>query len=117
MIKTTESEFKEFKTLFMGWVRRFGLYGWTVYFRHEEVDGCFADINIDLENMVATVRFTTEIDDDDLQDYDLYVIAKHEVMHLFTAKLAWLANSRFATEVEIKSAVEEIANSLGSLIV
>ena len=116
MIKTTKSQYDEFKKEFMRWVNRFGLHDWKVFFYHEKLDGCFARIVYDNMNSAASVKFNSEVDETDENFMNPKMSAKHEVIHLLLARLNYLAGARYICQEDIETEEERIVNILTKVI-
>ncbi len=108
-------EFEVFKTEFTKWQKEFGLTGYRVYFKYEPCEG-FADIFVDPESMVATVRLNSELDEEDKPFLDVKRSAKHEAIHLLTNRLESLARTRYTNPDEIYKVAEELTIKLEELI-
>ena len=107
-------DFKLFQKCFKEYQVKFGLTGWKVYFKHEKLEKCFASIDADCGDMVATIRFNKELPRRDGRD--IKVSAKHEAIHLLLMRLEGNARYRFASATEIYEAVEELTVKLEGLI-
>jgi len=105
-------DFAEFQKWFKYFQKKFGLTGYKVYFKYEEVDGGYADITADQENMVVTVRLSSL----PCKDRPIKQSAKHEAIHLLLHRLEDCAVDRFTTSKDIYSAAEEIVFKLEDLI-
>ena len=105
-------QFEQFKTEFLKRQEQFDLNGYKVYFRKEPLVGCFADITVNQEGLVATVRYSNEVDQDDNPVYS----AKHEAIHLLLARLLDLAERRYVSEAELSEANEEAVRRLDKII-
>ena len=109
-------DFELFKSEFTKWQKEFGLTGYKVYFKYEPVVEGFASITVDSNNMVATVRLSSETSDDSKPFKDVKRSAKHEAIHLLIYRLENLALARFITEDEIYQTSEELTFKLEDLI-
>lgn len=105
-------EFDVFKSEFKKWQTRFGLNGYQLFFRHESLGDCLADIDVDTKRMVATVRLDTR----KTPIADVKVSAKHEALHLLIGRLQECAWKRYTTQDEILEADEELVVRLQGLI-
>jgi len=110
------TDFELFQEEFKVWQGKFGLMGYGVYFKHEEIDGAFADISINHELMVATVRLNNKLPDEIKPFSDIKRDAKHEAIHLLIGRLEMNGRCREVSSGEIFEASEELANKLGNLI-
>ena len=114
--KNKLSDFELFKKEFIKWQTKFGLIGFTVYFKHEPIEDGFADICINLEGMVATVRLNSALQDKNKPFKHIKKSAKHEAIHLLIARLERIGRSRYTTASEIDESSEELTIKLENLI-
>lgn len=96
-----------FKKAFLHYVKRFGITGWTLEFHHETATDSMACIRVQLDGRRADVYLSTEWEDEPTTDR-LKEKAKHEVGHLFVARMAHLASKRCVTADELYEAEEEL---------
>ena len=116
-MKRSKKDFEVFKKTFQKYQDLFGLSGYSVFFRHEKLEGnIFGSINISLCDMTAAVSFNTELDEHLYAERDVKSTAKHEALHLLTGRIDQLAKNRHSTEAEIYAASEELVNKLMGLI-
>lgn len=115
-MKKVDRDFEIFKREFLKWQTKFGLIGWAVYFKYEPLDDSFADISINLEGMVATVRYNSKCQDKDKEFDDPKRSAKHEAIHLLVSRLEHNGRSRYITGAEMYEATEELVRKLEVLI-
>ena len=111
-----QTDFELFQSEFKKWQEKFGLNGWTVYFKYEPIEDHFAEIVTNLDNMVATVRLNSELPEKDKPLKDIKRDAKHEAIHLLIARLEGNGRSRFITGSEIYESGEELVHKLEGLI-
>jgi len=109
-------DFTEFQKWFKHYQKLFGLTGYKHYFKYESLDGCFADITVDLTNMVATIRLNTQITGKHTPPRNIKDMAKHEAIHLLVSRLEENGRSRYATSAEIYESTEELVYKLENLI-
>jgi len=109
-------DFELFQSEFRKWQTLFGLTGWAVYFKHESLERSFADIAINLEDMVATVRLNSDLPDKDKPHKDIKRSAKHEAIHLLVGRLEFNGRYRFVSDGEISESSEELVRKLEGLI-
>ncbi len=107
------SDFKDFQKYFKAYQKRFGLSGYKVYFFYENIEG-FADISVDHQHRVATVRLDKSKRHTECRS--IVQSAKHEALHLLISRLEHLARERYVCEDEIGEACEEIVFKLEDLI-
>jgi len=109
-------DFELFQKEFKKWQEKFGLTGWAVYFKYEPLERSFADIAINLEDMVATVRLNSDLPDKDKPHKDIKRSAKHEAIHLLVGRLEFNGRYRFVSDGEISESGEELVRKLENLI-
>jgi len=109
-------DFELFQKEFKKWQKLFGLTGWGVYFKYEPLEKSFADIYINLEDMVATIRLNSKLPDKDKPHKDIKRSAKHEALHLLVGRLEFNGRYRFVSDGEISESSEELVRKLENLI-
>lgn len=107
------TDFKLFQKYFKEYQVKFGLTGYSVYFKHVEIDGCTAQIEFNVPEAVVTVSFNKSVH---RSAKDIRRSAKHEAIHLMIARLESNANYRFSTRGEIHESSEELTVRLEGLI-
>ena len=107
-------DFSTFKKYFKKYQQLFGLTGYKVYFKHEPLDGCYADITVD--ERVATVRLNNSLPSKHDPFRDVKQSAKHEAIHLLIHRLQHLARCRYLFVDDIDEATEELVFKLEDLI-
>ncbi len=107
-------DFSEFQKTFKKYQEKFGLMGYKVYFKHELLQDSFADIAVNQPDMVVTVRLDTSNKEREFRN--ISQSAKHEAIHLLTARLQALGTQRYVSQDEIFEATEELAFKLEQLI-
>lgn len=112
-----DEDFALFQSEFKKWQQRFGLTGYRVFFRYEEIPHTFADIQVKQTDMVAVLRLNSKLDEIDKPNKDIRATAKHEAIHLLTARLAENGRYRYIAENEIDEALEELVKKLEGLII
>jgi hypothetical protein len=110
-----DTDFNKFQKHFKEYQDKFGLNGYRVYFKQEQIDG-FADIERNQEGMVATVRLNNKLNKDDKKFCNMHDNAKHEAIHLLLSRISELSYSRFISKDELYSAEEELVRRLEQLI-
>ncbi len=109
-------DFELFQKTFTKYQKLFGLTGYKVYFKHEPIENCFAQITVAQTDMVATVRLNSDLPDKDEPHKDIKQSAKHEALHLLVMRLEINAEARYSTSAEIYEATEELIVKLEGLI-
>ena len=105
-----------FKKEFGKWQDKLGLTGYSTFFYHEPLDGCYADIGINLDGMVATLRLNSDLTKQEKKDKDIRTSAKHEAIHLLVGRLSENARYRHTSAAELRECVEELVCKLEKLI-
>ena len=105
------TDFELFQKEFKKWQIKFGCTGYGVFFEYADIDGGFADITMNRETMVITVRL-----DKCTPKKQIRLSAKHEAIHLMLNRLEWAALNRWASLDDIYSATEEVVYKLEELI-
>lgn len=111
-----DRDFELFKREFKKWKQKFGLTGYKVYFKHEPLENSFADIEVNLGDMVATVRLNSKLPDKDKPHKHVALSAKHEALHLLISRLEKNGCYRFISSAEMYEATEELVFKLEDLI-
>jgi len=116
-MRTTKKQFEIFKKEFKRIQKLLGLTEWKVYFRHTELDGLFASINMDVEGMAATVAMTLRLDEDSKKEFSPKASGKHEALHLLHGKFAEYARRRYVTPDDIYEEQEALVRRLEKVII
>ena len=111
-MKTTKSQFREFKEEVERCITVFSLDAWSVRFRHTDIKEYS---KIEYENYMATFFFPTQVKEP--EHFDVIALAKHEVCHLLLWELATLALKRFCNKEEVDRAEEGIACRMEKILV
>ncbi len=112
----TNKDFILFQRCFGAYRKLFGLTGYKCYFKYESFNDGFADIVVDQDGKVATVRLNSNCPDKVTPFRDVRGSAKHEALHLLLGRLEGLATDRFTRANEIYEEVESIVFKLEELI-
>ncbi len=112
-MRSKEADFTIFKKEFKKWQIKFGLTGYTVYFKYEPIDA-YANITVNQKGMVATVRLDSS--GEELEHRNVAKHAKHEAIHLLLWRLEDRASSRFILDSELCETVEDLVGRLEGLI-
>ncbi|KKL19470.1 hypothetical protein LCGC14_2465140 [marine sediment metagenome] len=111
-----DKDFTLFQKYFKEYQRRFGLNGYSVYFKYEPLSSGFANISTNQGEMVVTVRLNSRLPRKDKPFKDIKQSAKHEALHLLLCRLEQNGRYRFIAEGEIYEATEEVVHRLEGLI-
>ena len=109
-------DFLKFQRVFTQYQKLFGLTGYKVYFKHEPIEGSYANLTSAHPCMTATARLNSEVPDTAKANINIHSNSKHEAIHLLLARLEDRAVNRWATHDEVTEAVEEIVYKLETLI-
>ena len=108
-IKTTKAEFNQFVKECKRIHRVLGLGDWELTFRHHEItgeaEGSFACVAWNESATIATLEFNLHPPEKDCP----IATAKHEMVHVATAKFKELAESRFTSQRALDDEFEKIA--------
>lgn len=116
-MKTSKAHFEFFKRVCEHYRLEWHLDAWDMHYLHQDVPGCFASINIDLEGHVATVKFSVEWTSTvPLTKERIAETAKHEMAHLLLARIAENGSKRFLSRSEYYEANEEVVAKILNLI-
>ena len=109
-------DFELFQEEFKKWQQKLGLTGYKVYFKHEPLESCFANITINQGEMVVTARLNSKVSDEEKPFKHIKQSAKHEALHLLVGRLEHNGRYRYCSESEISEASEELVFKLEELI-
>jgi len=87
---------------------------YTVYFSHEDMKDCAAEVRVDSAGRGLTFVLPTWLEETTRQSVDHSSI--HEVAHAVVAKLTAVAHDRYATEKEIDDAEEAVVCRITTLV-
>ena len=119
-VKTTSKDFSIFKAECQRLVPILGLTGWTIYWQHVPVKGCFADAQCDALEKIATIRFSKDWFSHEgfhaLDKQNVQAVAKHEMAHVLMSDLLSLATARYVQKDEVDEAEHRIVRVLEKLL-
>lgn len=116
--KTTQKHLDIFKKECQLWIDRFELNHFRIFYDHCQVKDCYARINHDVSNSVATIEFNKEwamAGVDNLEE-SIKETAKHEIIHLLLAKLSTYGISKHYTKSDCIETEEELVRKLEKII-
>lgn len=119
MAATTERHFAWFKQCVEKWMAKLHIAGWSVYFKHSDLEDSFAQVTLNSGGRVVTFRFCKEWRSADIRPLnreEIDATALHEVIHAMLAKIRMLAVARFTSEEEIDNEIEELTVRLENII-
>ena len=109
-------EFIAFQKWFTFYQKKLRLNNYKVYFKYEPLKDVFADIDIDQNGMVATVRLNSALTDKDKPFKNPKNHALHECIHLLLGRLSTRAQARYVAACEIYEAEEELVRRIETLL-
>ncbi|HEC66811.1 MAG TPA: hypothetical protein ENI23_16170 [bacterium] len=115
-MKTTEENFNFFKKCCQKWINQFELNNWDIDYSHNPNKNAISSLRANLSSYIATINLSTTWDTTPLDEANLNMLAKHEVIHLLMARSMSFAKSRYITSDEIEEAEEELTNKLVNII-
>ena len=119
MKKVTDRHFKTFKKWCEHYRTIFNLRNWKVYYKRG-VSGeqeQFAQTGTDLGGYVATIWLCNEWPEEvELNENELKIIARHEMLHVLFARFKENAYARHATKDELAESEEEVVRVLVGLL-
>ena len=119
MPKTTKADFKKFEECLSKYLKDFKLDFWNVGVSHTKINDKYiaANVDADIINSTATVKFNTELGEEIVLNEDaIDNWAKHEAIHILLAHVTELGTSRYIMPVEFQSAEEELVRRLERLL-
>jgi hypothetical protein len=119
--RSEKKEFDQFREEFRKYVEKLGLKGWVLDFRHKIIkdDGdnfIQGSCTTDLVQRLATIEFNKKWYSTEPTEEVVKVVAKHECLELFFARLEHMAESRYIREGEIREEVHNMISILENLI-
>lgn len=115
-MKTKKREFETFAREFRRWQTLLSCNDWDLMFFCQKLDGNHAEIRADAKNSIADVMICSERDEKRDRPFDPAKLAKHEAMHLFLARLSYIASCRFVNDGELNDEEERLVRMLVRLI-
>ena len=112
MKRVSQADYKKFKESFLYWREKFGLTQYQIYFEHAKLNSAFANIVVDEQGKVATVKLCTENSGLDAKVFNPEKNGKHEAIHLLLHRLAWLGEQRYTASSEISDEEEAAVTRL-----
>lgn len=117
-MKTTKTDFEEFKGYAEKWRKQLGLTNWAVYYKHRKTDGNYAEISLSIKDQIAAVSFGTDWNTDwRIKDStQLERCALHEMLHLLLIHFYHHAESRYTTQEALDQSEHSIIRQLENVI-
>ena len=108
-MKTSKEDYGIFKSECHKWIKRFGLFGWEVFYTHiKEKGNHMAGFDTAWYGRCSTINLSTEISGSIKTDFHIKKSAFHEIIEgLLFARIGFLARDRCTSDLEIE---EEIHN-------
>lgn len=116
MNKTTKQDYKYFKSRVLHWQKELGQVDWAIHFKHEKLNGMFAETRMANDSHVAVVSLSSNWEDDVVSDEQLNRTAFHEVLHVVMSDLVSEAKARYAVEYDIDRAEHAVIRILENLV-
>jgi len=117
MPETTKKDFETFKKEVEKWIKRFGLFGWDVSFRHEEgVIDSLGSCSVQVVERSAIISFSVDWDGDVISTQRIKATAFHEVCELLLFPFSIMAQDRYTTEVQLLTEKHNIISILESAV-
>ena len=118
MIKTTKKHFDYFCERVRYWVEYLGLSGWRLDFVWEDLPNEFARFDSNYVGHVAAFRLSTTWEDCaiPLNKKQIDRRARHEVLHLLTCPMYFMAIMRHVTEDQVDAASEQLVRRIERLM-
>ncbi len=113
--RSPSNEFVAFQKEFRKRQQQFGLTGYTVTFAHADLPGRHAEITINEHDRVATAKLHIRTAEQK-KECPVLVVAKHEAIHLLLSRVQEITYTRYTSEAEIETAIEELVVKLETLI-
>ena len=116
-MKTTNKDFQFFKKCCQKWIVKFELNSWDVSYIHRPNKRDISSVSINLGGYQANVNLSTTWDGIlPLDEKNLDLTAKHEMIHLLMGRFAGYAKARYLSLSEMEEAEEELTNKLVNII-
>lgn len=114
MARITQRDFDRFKKECEKQLEHYGLRGWQVYFNLVHLEGRFADVKWSVPDRVATISLSTIFPKlrGETKSALLLLTAKHEVLHLFLARIRAEAVAREFDRFSFDDAEHEVIRVL-----
>lgn len=115
-VKTTTADLKKFSKYVYYWQKELGLFDWSIYVDHDDIDDAYAKNYHNHKGRVSNIVLSKEWPDRRISDKELNACALHECLHLVTADLMCEATSRYTQEFDVERAEESVVVRLTSII-
>lgn len=115
---TTEEHFRIFQEESLRWIEFFGLKGWQVEFRHENVEGknYRAACSASLYARTSALTLTVDWKHDPVTELKVRRSAFHEVCELFFSRIEILANDRTTNEDMVREEIHHIIRTMENTV-
>ena len=120
--KATKKQFNDFKAECGLLHQELGLTRYTLYFEMKDIgidsegDRLLASIDTSEMGKCATIRLSDRYNPEFSEDFNPKRLAQHEMFHLLTHRMAWLARSRYLGDTDVREEEESIACTLENFI-
>ena len=115
--KPTRKDFEQFKVEFLRCVDLLCLNDWHIAFAFQPLDGRYAEITTQSCDFIATVIFNNKVvGEDGMISYDPKRTARHEVAHLFHARLQYIGRCRYVRPDDFSEESERLCRVMETLL-
>jgi hypothetical protein len=114
-MKTTKKHFKIFEKWCWHYIEKFGLNEYEIFIEHDKCDDGRAFCGINPISKAFTLGLALEWEDS-INNQELRMTAKHEVIHGLVGKLDSYGCARYITKDDMTEAVEELVQRLMRII-
>jgi len=116
-MKTTTRQFEIFKDKFLETQRDLGLTQYQIYFFHIDIEGNYAEIEVNEMAKVASVRMCKKLEDAAaVKGFNPEKHAVHECLHLVSHRLVWLGKQRYIEDNDLDEEWEALTRRLEAFI-
>ena len=118
MVVVSAGHFELFKSECQKWIDKLELNNWEIYWVLWDFDNAISQITTNLPGYSATISLCKKWDDSiaPLNNDEIKKAAKHEVIHLLTARLFCSGQSRYISIDELSEAEHELVRKLEKFI-
>lgn len=115
--KPTPKEFEQFKAEFLRCVDLLNLNDWKIIFAFKEISACYAEIETYSDSFTAAVVFNRNfLSADAMLGFDPKRTARHEVGHLFHARLKYIGMQRYVRPDDFEEESERLCRVMETLL-
>ncbi len=120
--KATQAQYRQFKIECKILQSELGLTRYSLYFEMKDIgidqegDRILASIDTSEMGKCATIRLSDRYHMQFPEDFDPKRLARHEMFHLLTHRIGWLARSRYLGNTDIEEEQELLACTFENFI-